>query len=93
MHSVASLITFLQHHVRSLYVYSESVNIVTELWAGQVENICYISDRDRMSCLRHCPLVTTNVTDTFMYRMRTIVQSTHLTKAECVGDIVLNNGR
>jgi hypothetical protein len=32
-----------------------SVNIATELLAGQVENICSILDRDRMLCLRHRP--------------------------------------
>lgn len=32
-----------------------SVNIVTELRAGQVGNICSILDRDRIFCLRHRP--------------------------------------
>ena len=32
-----------------------SVNIVTELQAGRVKNVCSISDRDRMFCLLHLP--------------------------------------
>ena len=60
-----TIVTAAKIDVGSLYAYSESqlrsvsrdssVNIVTELRAGQVENICSISDRDRMLCLRHRP--------------------------------------
>lgn len=58
-----TIVTAAKIDIGSLYAYGESqlrsesryssVNIVTQLRAGQVENIYSISDRDRMFCLYH----------------------------------------